>query len=88
MKSGWSVRELKRQRDSMLFERAGLSKDKDAVMRMAKEGTLTETPATLLRDPYILEFLGLEERTTYTESLHFRTLIERWRNSGEHLGTP
>ena len=42
----------------MLYERVGLSKDKEAIMMLAKEGELKETPATILHDPYILEFLG------------------------------
>ncbi len=68
IKSGWSVRELMRQRDSMLYERAGLSKDPEAVMALAKEGRLVDSPETILRDPYVLEFTGLEKRTVYSES--------------------
>jgi predicted nuclease of restriction endonuclease-like (RecB) superfamily len=67
MKSGWSVRELKRQRDSMLFQRVGLSKDKDAVMALAKKGRLVDLPDTIFRDPMVLEFLGLEQRVVYAE---------------------
>ncbi|HKV42622.1 MAG TPA: DUF1016 N-terminal domain-containing protein [Blastocatellia bacterium] len=68
LKSRWSVRELKRQINTMLYERAGLSKDKDALMTLAEEGRLIDSPSTILRDPYVLEFLGLEERPAYTES--------------------
>ena len=68
LKSRWSVRELERQIDSMLYERVGLSKDKEAVLALAKKGQLTETPAALIREPYVLEFLGLPEKTKYTES--------------------
>lgn len=64
----WSVRELKRQRDSMLFERTGLSRDKDAVLALAEQGRLLDTPAALVRDPYILEFLDLPEREAYSEA--------------------
>ena len=53
------MRELKRQIDSMLYERVGLSKDKDAVIALTNEGKITATPKILLRDPYILEFLNL-----------------------------
>lgn len=62
IKSGWSVRELKRQRDSMLFERVGLSRDREAVMALAEEGRLVDSPETILRDPYVLEFTGLGNR--------------------------
>lgn len=63
----WSVRELRRQRDAMLFERVGLSRDADAVLALANEGRLIETPTTTVRDPYVLEFLGLPEREVYSE---------------------
>lgn len=68
LKSRWSVRELERQVDSMLYERVGLSKDKEAVLALANKGQLTETPAALIREPYVLEFLGLPEKAKYTES--------------------
>jgi type I restriction enzyme, R subunit len=64
----WSVRELKRQRESMLFERVGLSRDKDAVLALAEQGRLLDTPATIVRDPYVLEFLGLPEREAFLEA--------------------
>ncbi|MBL8896326.1 MAG: DUF1016 family protein [Planctomycetes bacterium] len=64
----WSVRELKRQRDSMLFERVGLSHDGSAVLALANEGRLIDTPLISFRDPYVLEFLGLPEREAYTEA--------------------
>jgi predicted nuclease of restriction endonuclease-like (RecB) superfamily len=65
---GWSVRELKRQRESMLFERIGLSRDRDAVLALADQGRLLDTPKAIIRDPYVLEFLGLSERATYLEA--------------------
>lgn len=68
LKERWSVRELVRQRNAMLFERVGLSRDKDAVLALANEGRLLETPKATLRDPYVLEFLGLETRATYGEA--------------------
>lgn len=64
----WSVRELKRQRDSMLFERVGLSRDREAVLAFANEGRLLDTATANVRDPYVLEFLGLPERHAYSES--------------------
>ena len=64
----WSVRELKRQRDSMLFERVGLSRDREAVLALADEGRLLDTATANVRDPYVLEFLGLPERQAYSEA--------------------
>lgn len=66
--NNWSVRELKRQINSMLFERLALSKDTMAVMKMAREGQIIEKPEDAIKDPYILEFLHLKEETSYTES--------------------
>ena len=64
----WSVRELKRQRDSMLFERVGLSRDREAVLALADQGRLLDTATANVRDPYVLEFLGLPERQAYSEA--------------------
>lgn len=66
-KEHWSVRELKRQMKSMLFHRLALSKDKEGVLRLAKEGNELQRPADLLRDPYVLEFAGLPDRLLYKE---------------------
>jgi predicted nuclease of restriction endonuclease-like (RecB) superfamily len=62
-----SLRELDRQINSALYERLALSKDKDKVMRLAKEGEIIETGKDLVRDPYILEFLELSQHHSYTE---------------------
>jgi len=86
MKGNWSLRELKRQTDSMLYERIGLSKDKDAVLALASQGQLIETPSTVLRDPYVLEFLGLEERATYSESDLEQALIDHLQQFMHELG--
>ena len=68
MKNGWSLSELKRQFDSSLYERLALSKDKKAVARLAAEGQVVESPQDLIKDPYILEFLGLPELPEYSET--------------------
>lgn len=72
----WSVREFRRQRDSMLFERTGLSRDREAVLALAERGRLIESPTAIVRDPYVLEFLGLPERETYSERDLEAALIE------------
>ncbi len=63
----WGVRELKRQMKSMLFHRLALSKDKDAVMRLAAEGQIIERPEDILKEPYIFEFTGLPQLPVYRE---------------------
>ena len=86
IKGNWSLRELKRQTDSMLYERIGLSKDKEAVLALASQGQLIETPSTVLRDPYVLEFLGLEERATYSEADLEQALIDHLQQFMHELG--
>ena len=86
VKSGWSIRELKRQIGSMLYERVGLSKDKEAVLAMTKQGQLIDTPTAILRDPYVLEFLGLQERATYSESDLEAALISHLQQFIHELG--
>ncbi len=63
----WSVRELKRQINSVLFERIALSKDKKGVLNLAKKGQIIDNEIDIIKDPYILEFLGLPEQYKHTE---------------------
>ena len=65
---GWSVPELKRQVNSGLYERLALSRNKKQVRLLAAKGHTFTQPSDMLKDPYILEFLGLEEKAAYTES--------------------
>lgn len=67
-KNNWSVRELKRQYDSALYTRLALSRDKEGVLKLSQEGQIIEKPKDIIKDPYILEFLGLPELHQYSES--------------------
>lgn len=67
IRNGWSVRLLKRAIESMLYERTGLSSDKQAVKQKFENEAKYE-PEALFRNTYLLEFLGLEEKATYSES--------------------
>jgi predicted nuclease of restriction endonuclease-like (RecB) superfamily len=64
----WTVRELKRQFDSSLYERLALSRDKEGIRKLAREGQTVAQASDLLKEPLVLEFLGLDERTQYSES--------------------
>ena len=69
--SGWSVRELRRQIESSLFERLLLSRgdaNKEQVMELAQKGIEISGPADIIRDPYVFEFLGLPEDKPVMES--------------------
>jgi len=63
----WSVRELQRQIASSLYERLALSRDKEEIRRLATEGQIVEKAADLIKNPLVLEFLGLDERPHYSE---------------------
>lgn len=63
----WSVRELKQQRDSMLFHHLALSKDKAGVLELAKKGVELQKAEDILHDPYVLEFAGLPDMIQYKE---------------------
>jgi len=67
-KNDWSLSELKRQFNSALYERLMLSTDKDKVYELAMKGQVIEKPRDLVKDPYILEFLGMQELPEYSES--------------------
>jgi predicted nuclease of restriction endonuclease-like (RecB) superfamily len=64
----WSVRELKRQMKSMLFHRIALSKDKEGVLKLSKQGNIIQHPQDLLKDPFVLEFLNIPEQYQYLEN--------------------
>lgn len=63
----WSSRELKRQVQSGLYMRLGMSKDKDGVLKLSKEGQVIQEPQDVVKDPYVLEFLGIPEDERLTE---------------------
>lgn len=65
---GWTVRELRRQFDSSLYERLALSRDKAGIRDLARRGQVVAGVNDLLKEPLVLEFLGLDERARYSES--------------------
>lgn len=74
--NNWSLRELQRQFDSSLYERLQLSRDKEGIKELSKKGQIIETPKDMIKDPYVLEFLGLEELPQYSESELEQRLID------------
>lgn len=64
----WSLRELKRQFDSGLYERLALSRDKKGIKKLSKKGQVVAKPHDLIKNPYVLEFLGLDEKSKYSET--------------------
>lgn len=64
----WSLRELKRQFNTSLYERLSLSRDKKGIKKLSQKGQAVENPIDLIKNPYVLEFLGLDEKAKYSET--------------------
>ena len=66
-RNNWGVRELKRQINSSLYQRLALSRDKHEIRRLAGEGQVVAKAADLIKNPFVLEFLNLDEKAGYSE---------------------
>lgn len=82
----WSVRQLSRQVGSSLYERLALSRNKDEVMKLAREGQTIEKPSDVIKDPITLEFLGLKPDSVYTESKLENAIIGKMQQFLLELG--
>jgi predicted nuclease of restriction endonuclease-like (RecB) superfamily len=86
IENNWSLRELKRQFNSALYERLVLSRDKNGVKQLSEKGQIIEKPQDTLKDPYILEFVGLKESTRYNETELEQKLIDKLEHFLLELG--
>lgn len=89
LKENWSKRQLQRQIGSLLYERTGLSTDKEAVIENARQQA-AETPGKItdiIRDPYILEFTGLSEKPHYLEKHLEKALLDHLQSFLLELGS-
>lgn len=86
LRGHWSVRQLQRQIESLLYERTGLSTNKKAVVERARKQEPQESIANVLRDPYILEFTGLAERPEYSENQLESALLDHLQRFLLELG--
>ena len=86
IENSWSLRELKRQFDSGLFERLKLSSDKQKVKELSLNGQVIQTAQDLIKDPYILEFVGLPELSSYSENELEQKLIDKLEHFLLELG--
>lgn len=82
----WSKRQLCRQVDSCLYERLALSRNKDEVMRLAKEGQTVEKASDVIKNPLTLEFLGLKPDAAYSESKLENAIISKMQQFLLELG--
>jgi len=72
----WSVRELKRQKDSALFERVVMSKDRAEILALAQKGQKIESAQDVVKDPYVFEFLDLPDRNYHESELENRLIVQ------------
>ena len=82
----WSVRELKRQISSSLFERLALSEDKRGILKLSEKGQIVSEPKDIVKDPYVLEFLQIPEEYRMTESKLEHKIIDNLQSFLLELG--
>lgn len=82
----WSVRQLSRQVGSCLYERLALSRNKDEVIRLAREGQTIGKPSDIIKDPITLEFLGLKPDAAYSETKLENAIINKMQQFLLELG--
>jgi predicted nuclease of restriction endonuclease-like (RecB) superfamily len=86
VKQNWSLRELERQFNTSLYERLALSRDKHRVKELSQKGHILTTPQDAIKEPYVLEFLGLKEESAYSESDLESAIINRIEHFMLELG--
>lgn len=87
IQENWGKRELSRQYSSSLYERLLIGKDKQQILNLSKKGRLAEKPSDLVKDPYVLEFLGIPERADFSETELESKLIDHLQDFLLELGT-
>ncbi len=86
LSDSWTVRELSRQINSMLFERIALSKDKKEVLKLSQQGQIIESESDIVKDPYILEFLKIPSNYKYSEKELEQKIIDNLHSFLLELG--
>lgn len=82
----WSSRELERQIGSMLFERLSLSRDQASVRQLGAVGQVVTRPEDVIKDPVVLEFLGLQQKARWLESDLEQAIMDRLQDFLLELG--
>ncbi len=82
----WSIRELKRQKATALFQRIALSKDKEKILDLSKKGNIANNETSVLKDPYVFEFLNIPENQKYSETHLEKRLIDNLQQFLLELG--
>ena len=75
--NNWNLPELRRQFDSGLYERLALSRDKASIKALSKVGQVISGPRDIIKAPYVLEFLGIDEKAQFSETYFERAIIDK-----------
>jgi predicted nuclease of restriction endonuclease-like (RecB) superfamily len=84
--NNWGVRELERQIDSSLYERLALSRNKEEIQRLSREGQVLERAADIIKNPLVLEFLDFDEKPSYSEDELESAIIDKLESFLLELG--
>jgi predicted nuclease of restriction endonuclease-like (RecB) superfamily len=85
-KEQWSIREFRRTKASALFQRLAVSKNKEGILALSKNGQITEKESDLIKDPYVLEFLNIPEKENYSEKELEQKIIDNLQQFLLELG--
>jgi len=86
IKENWSIRELRRNKSSALFQRLALSKNKKGILALAKKGHFIKKDNDIVKDPYVLEFLNIPEKHEYSEKELEQKIIDHLQEFLLELG--
>ena len=86
VKENWSVRDLKRNKASALFQRLALSRNKKGILSLAQKGQVVKKHSDIIKDPYVLEFLNIPEEKKYTEKQLEQKIIDNLQSFLLELG--
>lgn len=84
--SNWDVRELQRQRDSLLYERITTTADKEKLLKLSKKGLVLKKNKDLIKDPFVLEFLDISNNMEYLEDDLEKNILKHLREFLLELG--
>ena len=87
IKGNWTRRELHRQIETLLYERTGLSRNKEALLTQIESGSSKTTLADIIRDPYMFEFIGLKMGEVFPEKQMEKALLDHLQDFLLELGT-
>ncbi len=84
--NSWGARELERQIAASLYERLALSRDKEGIRQLSHKGLVVEKPGDVIKNPIVLEFLDLEEKSAYSEHALETAIIDHLEHFLLELG--